>query len=64
MCPGDFNEILSSDEKNGGFPRQVTPMLAFWHTLIHCRVVDLGFRGYRFTWRNGRLGAAFGREIG
>ena len=42
LCLGDFNEILSSDEKRGGNPRQVTPMVAFWHTFLHCRLVDLG----------------------
>nr|POE69772.1 hypothetical protein CFP56_24145 [Quercus suber] len=62
VCLGNFNEIFSSDEKNGGSPRQVTPMLAFRHTLLQCGLVDLGFRGYRFTWRNGRLGAAFVEE--
>ena len=56
VCLGDFNEILSSNEKNRGIPRQVTPMLAFRHTLLHCGLVDLGSKGYYFTWRNGRLG--------
>ena len=37
-------------------------MVAFRHTLLHCGLVDLGFRGYRFTWRNGRNGAAFVEE--
>ena len=62
LCLGDFNEILSFDEKRGGNPRQVTPMIAFRHTLLHCGLVDLGFRGYRFTWRNGRYGAVFVEE--
>ena len=62
VCLGDFNEILSLDEKNGGIPRQVTPMLSFRHTLLQCGLVDLGFKGYRFTWRNGRLMVAFVEE--
>ena len=37
-------------------------MVAFRHTLLQCGLVDLGFRGYRFTWRNGRYGAAFVEE--
>ena len=37
-------------------------MLAFRHTLLQCGLVDLGFRGYRFTWRNGRFGAKFVEE--
>ena len=62
VCLGDFNEILSSDEKNEGIPRHVTPMLAFRHTLLHSGLADLSFRGYRFTWRNVQLGAAFMEE--
>ena len=47
MCLGNFNDILTFDEKNGGIPRQVTPMLAFRHTHLHCGLVDLkgSFRG-------------------
>ena len=37
-------------------------MVAFRHTFLHCGLVDLGFRGYRFTWRNGCYGAAFVEE--
>ena len=50
VCLGDFNELLESDEKNGGNRRLMAPM------------VDLGFSGYRFTWRNGRQGVAFVEE--
>ena len=59
---GDFNEILASDEKNGGVCRPMAPMLKFRHTLLHCGLVDLGFNGYRFTWRNGRDEEAFVEE--
>ena len=54
ICLGDFNEILASDEKNGGIRRPMAPMLEFRHTLFHCDLVDLGFNRYCFTWRNGR----------
>ena len=50
---GDFNEILSSNEKNGGNLRPMGAMMGFRQTLLHCGLVDLGFNGYRFTWRNG-----------
>ncbi|XP_075670053.1 uncharacterized protein LOC142639800 [Castanea sativa] len=40
----------------------MAPMLEFRHTLLHCGLVDLGFNGYRFTWRNGREGEAFVEE--
>ena len=59
---GDFNEILSSNEKNGGNLRPMGAMMGFWQTLLHCGLVDLGFNGYRFTWRNGRVGLAFVEE--
>ncbi|XP_075665387.1 uncharacterized protein LOC142635056 [Castanea sativa] len=62
VCIGDFNEILASEEKNGRIRRPMAPMLEFRHTLLHCGLVDLGFNGYRFTWRNGRDGEAFVEE--
>ena len=58
---GDFNEILSFDEKNGNI-RPMGAMMKFQQTLLHCGLVDLGFNGYHFTWRNGRSGAAFVEE--
>ena len=36
--------------------------MKFQQTLLHCGLVDLGFNGYHFTWRNGRSGAAFVEE--
>ena len=62
VCLGDFNEILSFDEKNGGNLRPMGAMMKFRQTLLHCGLVDLGFNGYRFTWRNGKGGAAFVEE--
>lgn len=55
---GDFNEVLHSSEKHSGLPKQLPPMLAFKEKL-HFELMDLGFHGYSFTWRNGRLGVAF-----
>ena len=59
---GDFNEILSSNEKNGGNLRPMGAMMGFQQTLLHCGLVDLGFNGYRFTWRNSRVGSTFVEE--
>ncbi|XP_075650201.1 uncharacterized protein LOC142620776 [Castanea sativa] len=59
VCLGDFNEVLASDEKNGGNRRPMAPMIEFRNTLLHCGLVDIGFSGYRFTWRNGWPRAAF-----
>ena len=62
VCLWDFNEILSSNEKNGGNLRPMGAMMKFRQTLLHYGLVDLGFNGYRFTLRNGRGGAAFVEE--
>ena len=62
VCLGDFNELLASDEKNGGNMRPMAPMVEFRHTLLHCGLVDMGFSGYRFTWRNGRHRVALVEE--
>ena len=62
MCLGDFNEIFNSDEKNGGQPKPLPPMLEFRRTLLFCGLIDLGYSGYRYTWRNGRDEEAFVEE--
>jgi hypothetical protein len=49
---GDFNEILSNDEKNGGVPRPQACMDQFQDALESCGLGDLGFVGDKFTWRN------------
>ena len=59
---GDFNELLALDVKNGGNSRLMGPMVEFKNTLLHCGLVDMGFSGYPFTWRNGRQGEAFVEE--
>ena len=59
ICVGDYNEILSSDEKQGGVPKPLNHMEAFWATLLHCGLEDIGFQGNIFTWNNGRHGNAF-----
>ena len=43
ICIGDFNEILSSDEKSGGVPKPLGPTQDIWSTLLHCDLVDLGY---------------------
>ena len=45
VCLGDFNEILSSNEKNGGNLRPMGAMMGFRQTLLHYGLVDLGFNG-------------------
>lgn len=52
---GDFNEILSNEEKSGGLPRAVGLMDAFREGLIDCDLTDLGFEGRPYTWSNNRV---------
>ncbi|XP_050280935.1 pentatricopeptide repeat-containing protein At1g08070, chloroplastic-like [Quercus robur] len=62
LCVGDYNEILSSNEKQGGVPKPLNHMEAFRATLLHYGLEDLGFQGNIFTWNNGRHGNAFVQE--
>lgn len=45
---GDFNEVLSSCDKQGGNPCDFLAMKAFRD------LRDISQKGYQFTWRNGR----------
>ena len=62
LCIGDYNEILTSIEKQGRIPKPNRLMEEFRIVLLWCGLVDLGFYGNIFTWRNGRLGEAFVQE--
>ena len=62
LCIGNYNEILHSGEKNGRHPRPLPLMVAFQNTLLACRLIDLGYNGYMYTWWNGREGEAFVEE--
>ena len=62
LCLGDFNEILSSVEKQGQILRLLHLMEEFQSVLLHCGLIDLGFNGNGFTWRNGRGGDAYVQE--
>ena len=54
ICIGDFNEILSANEKQGGEPGSEWQMANFREVLDDCRLRDMGFKGARFTWCNRR----------
>ena len=62
LCIGDYNEILNSNEKNGRLLRPLPPMVEFQSALLFCGLMNLGYNGYRFTWRNGRAKEAFVEE--
>ncbi|XP_023914218.1 uncharacterized protein LOC112025766 [Quercus suber] len=50
--PGDFNEILSNSEKQGGTIRSQQQMDGFRKVVDYCAFQDLGYCGSDFTWRN------------
>ncbi|XP_042950258.1 uncharacterized protein LOC122282367 [Carya illinoinensis] len=62
LCMGDFNELLSNDEKMGGVDRPFFQMERFREALDECELGDLGFVGSRFTWCNKREGRSFIKE--
>ncbi|XP_042988702.1 uncharacterized protein LOC122316234 [Carya illinoinensis] len=51
---GDFNEILFSHEKLAGRDRSQSQMNDFRQTMDACSLWDIGFRGPKYTWCNGR----------
>uniref|UniRef100_A0A2N9GM00 RNase H type-1 domain-containing protein n=1 Tax=Fagus sylvatica TaxID=28930 RepID=A0A2N9GM00_FAGSY len=58
LCSGDFNELLSRDEKWGRRPRPESQMLHFCQVVDECGFMDLGFLGPSFTWCNNQTGGA------
>ncbi|KAL9422716.1 hypothetical protein AB3S75_034905 [Citrus x aurantiifolia] len=56
LCFGDFNEILHPNEKLGGKDRNLDMVAAFRETVKDCNLIDLGCKGYPFTWSNRRFG--------
>ncbi|XP_074299764.1 uncharacterized protein LOC141630925 [Silene latifolia] len=59
---GDFNEILSPHEKEGGSIRRECHMDAFLETMDVCGFRDLGFRCNKFTWQRGLSEDTYIRE--
>jgi exonuclease III len=59
---GDFNEIVSQNEKFGAVMTRETQMGAFREALQDCALTDLGFRGSLYTWTNCREGVDFTKE--
>jgi len=51
---GDFNEIVSLSEKSSFSRRSQKQMSLFQSTLRDCKLWDLGYKGQKFTWSNGR----------
>lgn len=54
ICFGDFNDVFADSQKSGDNPRTYNQFSWGRQSLDLCRLVDLGFEGYPFTWKNGR----------
>ncbi|KAL0303027.1 UNVERIFIED_CONTAM: hypothetical protein Sradi_6170800 [Sesamum radiatum] len=54
LCAGDFNEILSQNEKFGQLARPQWQIDAFRRCLEDCQLTDMGAEGEMFTWSNRR----------
>ena len=53
---GDFNTILSSEEKKGGRPFTMHEARDFQGFMEEMGLLDIGFSGLKFTWCNKRFG--------
>ncbi|XP_075662915.1 uncharacterized protein LOC142632377 [Castanea sativa] len=52
---GDFNGILHSDEYWGSGSRPFNQIAEFTRVVDDCSLIDLGYRGPKFTWCNRRF---------
>ena len=59
---GDFNEILTHDEKVGGRPRGDYLMNNFRNALEEGGLSDLGWEGDKYTWSNRHDNETFIKE--
>jgi exonuclease III len=62
LCIGDFNEIINLAEMKGGAKRAQRQMTEFQEALEDSQLCDLGYKGPKYTWNNGREGGAFTKE--
>lgn len=54
LVAGDFNDILRQEEKFGGRKINRSRSSRFWSCVNFYNLVDLGFKGSRYTWSNHR----------
>jgi hypothetical protein len=62
LCIGDFNVILSSKEKISFYKCPYLNNLDFQNALDDCWLIDLGFKGPRYTCSNCRNGRELTKE--
>lgn len=56
---GDFNTILRLDERTGGSGGVSPDSLAFGEWIQDLSLIDMGFRGNKYTWRRGNNVSTF-----
>lgn len=54
LCMGDFNEVLSQEEKFGRLEHRSKLIEYFREVLLDCGLMNLGFQGFQYTWSNKR----------
>ncbi|KAL0014673.1 hypothetical protein SO802_001742 [Lithocarpus litseifolius] len=63
IIAGDFNELMSNDDKFGGRPVNLSRALSFKECMDACNMADLEFQGPRFTWSNGHSVSSLIQEM-
>lgn len=56
---GDFNTIVQVDERTGGNDQLSTDSLAFGDWISELALIDMGFKGNKYTWKRGRFESTF-----
>lgn len=54
LVMGDFDNLLLESKKDGGNGRMAASMQSFRDFVAQARLLDLGFEGYPYVWRNKR----------
>lgn len=52
---GDFNEILSQEDKREGPLRSFSHCSHFDSCIKNCNLIDSSFKGSKYTWSNHRV---------
>ncbi|KAH0748476.1 hypothetical protein KY290_027708 [Solanum tuberosum] len=55
LVGGDFNVIMSDEEKTGGLPVYPQAYEDFSFGMNSCELLDINFKGSPFTWWNGKI---------
>ncbi|KAG7576302.1 Ribonuclease H domain [Arabidopsis thaliana x Arabidopsis arenosa] len=56
---GDFNTIVRVDERTGGSGRLSPDSLSFGEWINDLLLIDMGFKGGKYTWKRGRVESTF-----